>query len=113
MSQTQIPKYLLYDGKIRMGFSIDYHNELLPKDYDKALIKGGGRIDIDRENKRILFYGISAEFGECKKEDFLKAIPESWISPSLVGYKIFWAPMYPIKPEEAWLKAEEVSIVPE
>lgn len=111
--KEQVPKYLLYDGTIRMGWSINFHNELLPKEHDKALIKGGGRIALDKENKRILFYALSAEFGECKKEDFLKAIPESWFSPSIVGYKIFWAPYHIINREEAWAAAEEVTIVPE
>ncbi len=113
VNRSQIPKFLIYNGTIRMGWNIDFHNELLPKDHDKALIQGGGRIDIDKEKKVILFYGLSAEFGECTKEDFLKALPESWFSPSLEGYRVFYAPYHKLKPDEAWEAAEQVHIIPE
>lgn len=113
MNKPAIPKYVLYEGIIRIGFGVSYHRDLLPKDWVKEKVKGGGRVALDHEKKAILFYGISAEFDDCKKEDFLAALHTSYFSARLHGYKIFWAPYNKMTPEDGWASCEEIGIIPE
>lgn len=47
---------------------IDFHKNLLPDNYDRSLVRGGGQFII--ENDFISFFGKSYDFGSFTKEDF-------------------------------------------
>lgn len=68
------------DGKLdlRLGYPI-YHEDLIEKEDETNHIKcvGGGYWDLDFENKQIILYGDSMDFGKPKKEDIKKSL-ESW-----------------------------------
>lgn len=67
-----------WNGKnieIRIGYPI-YHRDLLNKSDEKNYIDcyGGGRWDVDFENKTIKLYGVSDDFGKPSKKDIEVAI---------------------------------------
>jgi len=67
-----------WDGKnieIRIGYPI-YHRDLLNKSDEKNNIDcyGGGRWDVNFENKTIKLYGHSDDFGKPSKKDIEVAI---------------------------------------
>ena len=67
-----------WNGKnieIRIGYPI-YHRDLLNKSDEKNNIDcyGGGKWDIDFENKTISLYGESDDFGKPNKKDIEIAI---------------------------------------
>ena len=63
------------DIQIRIGYPI-FHKDLLDKSDEKNNIDcyGGGRWDLDYENKTITLYGSSDDFGKPDKKDIEIAI---------------------------------------
>jgi len=61
--------------EIRIGFPI-FHRDLLNKSDEKNNIDcyGGGRWDVNFENKTITLYGVSDDFGKPNKKDIEIAI---------------------------------------
>ena len=61
--------------KIRIGYPI-YHRDLFEKSDEKAGydVYGGGRWDLDYDNKTITLYGQSDDFGKPDKKDVEKAL---------------------------------------
>ena len=53
------------------------------KDHVECDCPGGGRIDINKENKTILIYGYSQAYGQCKHE-----ISKEIVQSSFTEYKI-------------------------
>lgn len=89
---VEVRKFIIYNNEIRMGV-VEYHKELLPKNYDKSLIKGGGRWEWNKElfGDKIFFFGKSHDFGYAKKDDFFAAWDNSLISPSLESAEVYFS----------------------
>lgn len=108
-----IPKYVMYEGILRMGFNVNFHRDLLPKDWVKEKVQGGGRVALDLDKKALLFYCLSAEFNECEKGAIIEALPKSYFGARYAGYKIFWAPYNKMTAEDGWAVAEHIYTIPE
>jgi hypothetical protein len=61
------PKFMIYDNVIIVG-KVEFHQDLLPKDFDMSKVYGGGMFDILNENKKIILYGKSEKFGRFCQE---------------------------------------------
>lgn len=77
-------KFIIYDDQIRMGL-VERHAQLLPKEYEHSLIKGGGRWEYkpNEFSERLYIWGRSIDFGWFRKEDFLKAWENSYKNSKL------------------------------
>jgi len=80
-------KFVVTDGEFRMG-NVKIHKELINKDSTK---NSGGWVHINRENKYILFYNESVEFGACSMVVLEDAINISYISPSLNDFTFYYS----------------------
>ena len=76
-------KYIIYQEKCKTYFSggyVEFHRQLAPSSsrnsylHDNCVI-GGGKFKIDDNNKQIIFYGSSDDFGSVDKK-LLKKILE-------------------------------------
>ena len=76
-------KYIIYQEKSKTYFAggyVEFHRQLAPSSnrnsylYDNNII-GGGKFKIDDDNKQIIFYGSSDDFGSVDK-NFLKRVLE-------------------------------------
>lgn len=88
-------KYIIYDNELIIG-RVTYHKELLPDDFDKRKVLGGGSWRNDKVKKIVCFFGESYDFGEATVENFQKALSNSF----LCGYsdaKRFFKDGYVIK----------------
>ena len=105
-----IPKFILYgpDNNIRLSFNVEFHLELIPIGGSRNEVKGGGRISVRDEDKKILFYGLSTDFGPCDKDDLIKAIKEAFMPVAWEGYKVFYSEPTIIDVSKAWEEAEEI-----
>jgi hypothetical protein len=85
----EVRKFIIYDNQIRMGL-VELHVDLLPKGFDRSLVKGGGRWEYkpDTFGNKVFFFGHSFDFGPCTKDDFFAAWDNSYISPSLESAEI-------------------------
>ena len=77
--------------EIRIGYPF-YHRDLLNKSDEKNNIDcyGGGRWDVDFENKTIKLYGTSDDFGKPNKKDIEIAlknldIHDWWVMSIAIG----------------------------
>lgn len=92
-------------------FAVKFHLELIPKEGSRDKVQGGGRIHLINEEKKVIFYGISADFGAAEKDKVIAALKETRFPRAWEGYKVFYGPYDKLKPEEAWAVAEEVLTV--
>ena len=77
-------KYIIYQQKNETYFSggyVEFHRQLAPEkprtsfvNHD-VIVLGGGKFDVDDDNKQIIFYGSSDDFGSVDKK-LLKKILE-------------------------------------
>jgi len=69
------PKWIMENGRISIGKCI-FHREIAhtPKN-----VTGGGWYHFDSIHTTFYLYGSSDEFGQCKKEDVVKAIENGWV----------------------------------
>lgn len=81
-------KWIINDGVLKMG-NVELHRELAQK-HDTTL--GGGYFYINRNSEEILLYAKSEDFGYCTYEQVKEALPKSYLSVSLDGYKVYFAP---------------------
>lgn len=79
-------KYIIYreNGKTYFaGGYVEFHRQLAPKSsrnsysYDNNVI-GGGKFKIDDDNKQIIFYGSSDDFGSVDKKLLKKVLEDYW-----------------------------------
>jgi hypothetical protein len=84
-------KWIIYDGKLLISSSVEFHSDILPKDYDKSKIQGGGRWEILADDKVMLFYGISFDFGSSNEEIFTKAYEDTLLSEAVTDNKPFFS----------------------
>ena len=82
-------KFLVVDDSFKMGFSVEYHRELLPSKSNYREIHGGGWFHISDSRKLVFLYGSSEEFGTASQERILASLKESLLSVSLAGYGFF------------------------
>ena len=69
-------KFIIQNGRMRLGF-VEYHSELLADKKNRTLIAGGGRYAIFENEKVILFYGTSNEFGSVSDDAFTRCLKPS------------------------------------
>lgn len=70
-------KWILVNNEIRLSNCL-FHRDLINDKYDRYFeVKGGGIIEVDDNNKLIIFKGKSEEFGSVNKEDFNNALKEN------------------------------------
>lgn len=92
-------KYIIFNNLILFS-TVDFHSELLPKENEAKKdfrvnyenhnsVKGGGYWHVDHDNKVLLLYSCSTDFGFVEMEDLLKALPET--SFNLEGYHVFYS----------------------
>ncbi len=67
-------KWILINNEIRISGAA-YHRYLLEKNENTC--DGGGLVSIDKEDKLIIFFGESQDFGKVKKDVLEKAIEEN------------------------------------
>ena len=70
-------KYIIYQEKGKTYFAggyVEFHRQLAPSksktsfvNYDVNIL-GGGKFDVDDDNKQIIFYGSSDDFGSVDKK---------------------------------------------
>ena len=67
--------------QIRVGYVL-FHKDLLNKGEKDNIVHGGGSWDIYPEEKKIIFWGVSMDFGKYEKKDVETAIknmtPHDW-----------------------------------
>lgn len=69
----------------KLSASVELHLEMVN---NKETCIGGGWWYMDKENKILLLYKKSQDFGRVSREDLLKALENSFHSPSLEGFKV-------------------------
>ena len=83
-------KWVIYDGQLLISSSVEFHSEILPENYDKKKVQGGGRWEIldNRlyEDRIIFFYGISTDFGSASPEAFKQAYEATALADSITQY---------------------------
>lgn len=60
-------KFIVYKGEIRLA-RVVLHKHLLPDNYDPNDVQGGGEFEVDSEEKTLLLFGKSYDFGPFDKE---------------------------------------------
>jgi hypothetical protein len=88
-------KYLINNDTLMLT-NCDYHSEIV-KDHSTTL--GGGLWDIDFENKTVLLYGESLDYGYVKREVLIDMIKRECYSLSFDKFKFYHS--YNIKIEDA------------
>jgi hypothetical protein len=78
-------KYIIYQQKNEKYFSggyVEFHRQLAPEksrtsfvNYD-VIVLGGGKFDVDDDNKQIIFYGSSDDFGSVDKKLLKKVLED-------------------------------------
>lgn len=92
-------KYLITQDTIMLT-NCDTHREIV-KDHSTTL--GGGHWDIDFENKTILLYGESLDYGWVKREVLIDMVKRECYGLSFDEFKFYHS--YSIKLEDAKLDA--------
>lgn len=104
-------KFILQGRSLRISASVDFHLELVqkPANSNNVLrmhtplppepVKGGGWWHADDQEKFILFYSASTDFGPVALADLIAACPESYFSAHWDGYQVYYSAS--IKLEEA------------
>ena len=86
-------KFLVVDDNFYMSASIEYHNELLQKSYDKNIhtIHGGGYFHISEDDKKVYLYGSSHQYERAPQERIIAALQNSaWmLSGIVIGQKFY------------------------
>lgn len=72
-------KWIVVDGKFILSPGVEYHKQLVPRNYTK--VSGGGSFFIDDENNRVILYGTSMDFGSPTNDDVIYALSNSYLSP--------------------------------
>lgn len=80
---TQIKKTGEY--RFKLSASVELHLELVD---DRESCLGGGWFYLDKEKKILLLYKKSQDYGRPSRPDLIKALENSFHSPSLEGFKI-------------------------
>lgn len=108
--QGQIPKYIIYgeNKQLIMGFSVNIHLELIPKDGNKELVRGGGRISVKDDEKAVLLYHLSTDFGPVERADLIEACKEAFFPARWNGYTVYYAPYNYLEVDAAWANKEEI-----
>jgi len=76
------PKFIIYKDELIIG-RVEFHHELVPDNIiDDSKIKGGGFFMINREEKTVMFYGVSTAFGPFCRE----TLRECELPEKLSGY---------------------------
>lgn len=65
MYEDRKMKFVIYDGEIHMG-KVFFHKDLLPDDYEKSKVFGGGIFEI--RDDTLIFKGESHDFGKFNEE---------------------------------------------
>lgn len=71
MNNDRPVKWILIGDEIRLSHAL-YHRYLLEKNEYKC--DGGGIVKLDKENKKVIFGGISDDFGKANEKDFYRAL---------------------------------------
>lgn len=110
MTKSAIPKFILYGptNQLIMSFGVEFHLELIPNRGSMNDVKGGGRINVQDQEKKVLFYAQSTDFGPCDKHDLIMAIKTTHLPAKWKGYKVFYAAPNVIEIDKAWEIAEQV-----
>lgn len=72
--------------QFRMSKSVEYHRELVQGGYECL---GGGRFYVNQEDKEIILYDKSDDYGEASKQDIIQAINNTMLSGALQGYGFY------------------------
>lgn len=83
-------KFIINDGIIIMG-NVEYHNELHGKNRDSSKTIGGGRWQWDKVQKKVYFYGKSKEFNGVRKEAFIEALSNSFLSAHFENHQLVFS----------------------
>ena len=106
-------KFILQGNSLRISASVDFHLELVQKpgirpnsfnfgrqpEQKPDPVKGGGWWHADDQEKFILFYSASTDFGPVTLPDLIAACPESYFSAHWDGYQVYYSDR--VKLEEA------------
>lgn len=78
-------KYIIYQQKNETYFSggyVEFHRDLAPEKPRTSLVNhdvivlGGGKFRVDDNNKQIIFYGSSDDFGSVDKKQLKKILED-------------------------------------
>ena len=72
------PKFIIEAGALIIG-KVSYHHQLVT---NKADVKGGGWFKYGKEDRHIIFYGDSQDFGKAKLEDIKPCIESGQVYSS-------------------------------
>jgi len=78
-------KYLVVDNSIIFSTNVEYHSELVPKQYKK--IFGGGRFHIDDKEKKIYLYDTSHDYGRADYSEILRTLILTCLTERWLGYE--------------------------
>lgn len=82
-------KYIIYQEKYKAYFAggyVEFHRQLVPSKPKTSFINhdvnilGGGKFKIDDDNKQIIFYGSSDDFGSVDKKLLKNILEDNRIS---------------------------------
>ena len=71
--ENNLPKFIIEDNQLILG-KVPFH-KILGTNLDKII--GGGWFKFDKENKQLILYGDSHDFGRASKEVIFKAYKEN------------------------------------
>lgn len=77
-------KFVVADGHFKMASAIDFHRELVT---DHKTCRGGGRWEIDKENKVLYLWGKSEDFGAISRDEITRYLSEAFL-PRISGYAV-------------------------
>lgn len=80
-------KWIVDNGTFKIG-NVDFHKEL---SRNPENIQGGGYWDKNQEEKTLLLYGASEDFGKVLKSELQLALETSLLSPFLNYYRVFYS----------------------
>lgn len=85
-------KFLIINDALITG-TVEFHKELVREGTKREDIKGGGWYHWDEEEKVVLFYSTSQDYGSVTIEEWLEALKseDTWISPFWDDHKFIFS----------------------
>lgn len=78
------PKYIIKDGKMFLGH-VEFHRDLIPVETTPKRVLGGGWWFHDKDEKSLLLFGSSLDFGHVTKEQILEVVHNDGLPASITG----------------------------
>ena len=90
MHELRPIKFIIYQGELLIA-RVDFHRELLPEEYSKGDVKGGGFAIVNSEERTLEVSGKSEEFGYYD-QDLINSVK---LPKRLSGFSIIENQQYP------------------